>query len=104
MYITVVKPSDDFIYIHTTYGKNCYELDFSLAAYSQVGQGSMSFIHAGHPVGEDNNKDHALDIVIMYCIEFLVSNEEMEIETTAAVLSNATVILNISFLVYTLVI
>lgn len=51
-YITVIKTSDDFNFIHTTYGKDCYELDFSLAANNQIGQGSSSFIHTGHPVGK----------------------------------------------------
>ena len=50
-YITVTKSNDDFTYTHTSYGRSCYELDFTLTANNRVGQGDTSYIHSGHPVG-----------------------------------------------------
>ena len=50
-YITIVKSGNDFTYIHTSYGRDCYELDFSLAANNEVGQGSAFFVLTGHPIG-----------------------------------------------------
>ena len=107
-YITVVKPSDNFIYTHTSYGKNCYQLDVSLAASSQIGQGSASSIHSGHPVSKYIQRLRNYFSQLRICVSnhrtmyvLLVSDEEVLVETTAAVLSNVTVALNISVLVCT---